>query len=223
MDREKLPVELYAIHTGFLDDEIIFRKKLQQVSYQRYEKVVSYKIKEEQKRSLAAGLLLESILMERGYDPENIAKEDGGKLYLPKVDDFYFSIAHSGEYAVCAIADHPVGVDIQQKRETKSKLARRFFQSSEADHIERQPKGKREELFFRYWTGKESYLKLTGKGLFGGLDSFMVDIEQSRIVDPYNHKDIFLKEYHCFEDYSISVACYSSDFATFIKKIYYRL
>ncbi|MBR3607737.1 MAG: 4'-phosphopantetheinyl transferase superfamily protein [Lachnospiraceae bacterium] len=223
MDREKMPVELYAIHTGYLDDEIIFRKRLQQVSYQRYEKVNSYKIKEEQKRSLAAGVLLETILKERGYDPKQIEREEGGKLYLPNVDDFYFSIAHSGEYAVCAIADLPVGVDIQQRRNTRSKIARRFFQTAEADHIEGQPEEKREELFFRYWTGKESYLKLTGKGLFGGLDSFMVDMEQSKIIDPYQHQDIFLKEYHCFEDYYISVACYSSDFSTFIKKIYYRL
>ena len=223
MSSEKMPVELYAIHTGFLEDEIIFAKKLKQVSYERYQKVTSLKIKEEQKRSLAAGLLLESILKERGYDPEKMVREESGRLFLPEVQNFYFSIAHSGEYAVCAIADLPVGVDIQQKKDTKMKLARRFFQSKEADHIDKQPVEKQQDLFFRYWTGKESYLKLTGKGLLGGLDSFMVDFESSKILDSYNQKEIYLKEYHCFQDYFISVACYSADFATFIKKIYYRI
>ena len=223
MEKERMPVELYAIHTGFLDDEIIFSKKLKQVTYQRYEKVNSLKLKEEQKRSLAAGLLLESVLRDKGYDPKLMEREEGGKLFLPNIHDFYFSIAHSGEYAVCAISDLPVGVDIQQKKETKMKLARRFFQSGEADHIEEQPPEKRDDLFFRYWTGKESYLKLTGKGLLGGLDSFMVDFESSKIRDPYSSEEIYLKEYHCFEDYYISVACYSSDFAAFIKKIYYRM
>lgn len=223
MDREKMPVELYAIHTGFLEDEIIFAKKLKQVSYDRYKKVNSLKIKEEQKRSLAAGLLLESILRERGYDPEKMEREESGRLFLREAQDFYFSIAHSGEYAVCAISDLPVGVDIQQKRDTKMKLARRFFQSVEADHIEQQPVEKQQDLFFRYWTGKESYLKLTGKGLLGGLDSFMIDFESSKILDPYSQKEIHLKEYHCFQDYYVSVACYSADFATFIKKIYYRI
>lgn len=223
MDREEMSVELYAIHTGFLEDDIIFQKKLKQVSYKRYEKVVGLKIKEEQKRSLAAGLLLETVLMDKGYSPDLIEQEPGGRLYLPGVNDFYFSLSHSGEYAVCAIADRPVGVDIQKRRETKINLARRFFQSTEADHIEEQPSEKKEDLFFRYWTGKESYLKLTGKGILGGLDSFMVDFRECKIIDPYQKKEIYLKEYHCFEDYFISVTCYSSNFATFIKKIYYRL
>ena len=154
MDREKMPIELYAIHTGFLDDELVFQKKLKQVSYYRYEKVNALKVREEKKRSLAAGLLLESVLMDYGYSPDAIQQDEGGKLYLPDVKDFYFSISHSGEYAVCAVASCPIGVDIQQKRETKMKLARRFFQNTEADHIEEQPSDKKEELFFRYWTGK---------------------------------------------------------------------
>lgn len=223
MDREEMPVELYAIHTGFLEDEIVFQKKLKQVSYYRYQKVNGLKIREEQKRSLAAGLLLETVLMDRGYSPDLVEQEEGGKLFLPGVNDFYFSIAHSGEYAVCAVSCQPVGVDIQKKRETKMQLARRFFQSAEADHIEEQPAEKKEELFFRYWTGKESYLKLTGKGIMGGLDSFLIDFGSSKIIDPYQNQEIFLKEYHCFEDYFITVACCSSNFATFVKKIYYKL
>ena len=224
MYKEKMDVELYLLHTGFLDNEEVFKQKLRQVSIDRREKVLSYKIWEDQKRSLAAGLLLERVIGERGHSGDEIVRGETGKLYLPGVDDFFFSISHSGEYAACVVCDVPVGVDIQQKRETKANIARRFFQGEEAELIEKTPEEKRDEMFFRYWTGKESYLKLKGQGILGGLDSFFVDLEEMRIIDKHNHnEEIYLREYKCLEDYYISVACYSSRFATFVKKIYYRL
>ena len=224
MDTSRMTIELYLIHTDFLDDEQVFRKKLMQVSEIRQKKVMSYKTEEDRKRSLAAGLLLEHILNERGYQGSQIAIEENGKLYLPGVDDFFFSLSHSGKYAACVISDVPVGVDIQQKRKTKANIARRFFQDEEAERIEKQSAEEQADLFFRYWTGKESYLKLKGKGILGGLDSFFVDLEEMRIVDKYNHdQKIYLKEYKCLEDYYISVACYSKKFAMFVKKIFYRL
>ena len=223
MSTDRMPVELYLIHTDFLNEEPVFKNKLSLVSEKRREKVLSYKTREDQKRSLAAGLLLEHIIGEKGYSGEQIAVGESGKLYLPEVDDFFFSLSHSGEYAACVISDVPVGVDIQQKRETRANIARRFFKCEEAEIIEKQPKEKQADLFFRYWTGKESYLKLKGQGILGGLDSFLVDLEEKRILDPYNHQDIYLKEYRCLEDYYISVACYSKKFAAFVKKIFYRL
>lgn len=223
MNIERMAVELYLIHTEFLNEEQIFQKKLQQISEKRRERVLSYKVREDQKRSLAAGLLLEQILNERGYSGNQVAVEEGGKLYLPDVNDFFFSLSHSGEYAACVVSDVPVGVDIQQKRETKANIAKRFFQEKESVKIENQPLEKRDEMFFRYWTGKESYLKLKGQGILGSMDSFFVDLEEKRIVDDYNQQEIYLKEYKCLKDYYISVACYSKNFATFVKKIYYRL
>mgnify|MGYP003296455611 CR=1 FL=1 len=62
MNTEKMPVELYLLHTEFLDEEDVFRRKLQHVSQKRRERVLAYKVREDQKRSLAAGLLLEHIL-----------------------------------------------------------------------------------------------------------------------------------------------------------------
>lgn len=223
MSADRMPVELYLIHTDFLNEEPVFKNKLALVSEKRREKVLSYKTREDQKRSLAAGLLLEHVIGEKGYSGEQIAVGESGKLYLPEVDDFFFSLSHSGEYAACVISDVPVGVDIQQKRETRANIARRFFKYEEAEMIEKQPKEKQVDFFFRYWTGKESYLKLKGQGILGGLDTFLVDLEEKRIIDPYNHQDIYLKEYKCLEDYYISVACYSKKFAAFVKKIFYRL
>ena len=224
MSLERMAVELYLIHTEFLDEEVVFQRKLHHVSHKRREKVLGYKIREDQKRSLAAGLLLEHVLAEKGYSADLIEADENGKLYLPGVDDFFFSVSHSGEYAACVVSDVPVGVDIQKKKATKANLAKRFFQWEESERIAKAPLEKQDDLFFRYWTGKESYLKLTGQGLSGGLNNFFVDLDEMVISDKYNHnQEIFLKEYKCLEDYYISVACYSKKFSTFAKKIYYRL
>lgn len=223
MNTNRMAVELYLIHTDFLEEEQVFQKKLHMVSEKRRKRVLSYKVREDQKRSLAAGLLLEQILNERGFSGDMVVADENGKLYLPGVDNFFFSLSHSGEYAACVVSDVPVGVDIQQKRETKANIARRFFQCQEAERIEMEPKERQADMFFRYWTGKESYLKLTGQGISGGLDSFFVDLEEKKIIDNYNREEIYLKEYKCLEDYYISVACYSKNFAMFVKKIYYRL
>ena len=224
MYNESMAVELYLIHTDFLEDEEVFRQKLKQVTEKRRNKVLQYKTREDQKRSLAAGLLLEELLKSHGVDPNLVKTDANGKLYLPEVDNFFFSLSHSGEYAACVVCDVPVGVDIQQKRMTTANIAKRFFKIEEANKIEKQPPEKREDMFFSYWTGKESYLKLKGQGILGGMDSFFVDLDEKKIVDEYNHnQEIYLKEYKCLEDYYISVACYSKKFATFVKKIYYRL
>ena len=217
-------VELYVIHTAFLDDEEIFKKRLNRVGAERRKKVLRYKTKEDKKRSLAAGLLLEHVLMERGYDPNLIEINEKGKPYLRDTKDFYFSISHSGEYAVCAVSNAPVGVDIQKSQETKQNIARRFFQLQEAEMIEMQPEHKRQNMFFRYWTGKESYLKLTGDGLTKGMNYFLVDLKQEMIVDPTGeYEKIYLKEYRCLENYYITVSSCSEKFASFVKRIYYRL
>lgn len=224
MSTDRMAVELYLIHTDFLEEEEVFQNRLKFVSEKRRQKVLSYKTREDQKRSLAAGMLLEHILEEHGYSKDMVATEENGKLYLPGVSDFYFSLSHSGEYAACVVSDVPVGVDIQKKRKTSANIARRFFQGEEAERIESRQGEEQTDLFFRYWTGKESYLKLTGQGIFCGMDNFFVDLEEKKIVDNYNHnQEIYLKEYKCLEDYFISVACYSKNFAMFVKKIFYRL
>ena len=224
MSTKRMAVELYLIHIGFLEEEEVFQKKLKYVSEKRRQRVLSYKTRADQMRSLAAGMLLEHILDEHGYSKELVASEENGKLYLPGVNDFYFSLSHSGEYAACVVSDVPVGVDIQQKRETRANIARRFFQCEEAERIEKQPREKQTDMFFRYWTGKESYLKLKGEGILGGLDRFFVDLDEKKIIDHYNHnQEIYLKEYKCLENYYISVACYSKNFAMFVKKIFYRI
>ena len=108
----------------------------------------------------------------KGLLPENseIKRTENGKPYT---DGIYFSITHTGDTALIAISDCPVGIDaeIVKKRRILSVLKR--FTAREQAEI-----GTNTVEFLKHWVVKEAYIKLLGgtlahdlKGLeyFGGV------------------------------------------------------
>jgi 4'-phosphopantetheinyl transferase len=86
-----------------------------------------------------------------------------------------FSLSHSGHYAVVAVANgRAVGVDVEVCRPDVEalSLAQRFFAPLESERIAQAHGQEQQRLFYRYWTGKEAYLKGRGIGLSLGLDRF---------------------------------------------------
>ena len=71
------------------------------------------------------------IFLGRAPSPGELDAEvrpPGGKPYFPAFPDFYYNISHSGSYVVCAVCDHPVGIDLQQipnQAERALKIAKR--------------------------------------------------------------------------------------------------
>ncbi len=120
----------------------------------------------------------------------------GGKPYLDQFP-LFFSLSHSGDYAACGISDFEIGVDIQEYRGlgrmrrvpescdqehrnpdcsdevgrvSDLRLAERFFAAEEWRQLwDCMEEGRRQALFYRFWTQKESFGKLTGEGLKAGL------------------------------------------------------
>src|SRR5262249_44867334 len=70
----------------------------------------------------------------------------------------------------------PVGVDVERWRIYPSHLeiAKRFFAPAEVRALHALREGRREDGFFRVWTCKEAFIKLTGLGLSQGLERFEV-------------------------------------------------
>lgn len=109
-----------------------------------------------------------------------------GKPYLAKGP--YFSLSHSGRYAACAVSDQEIGLDIQQcKRTAWEKTARRFYTSGEQACLEcLENEQEKERLFYRLWTRKEAYGKLTGEGLTAGLMLSMENTAQLHRIQFYD-------------------------------------
>ena len=92
------------------------------------------------------------------------------KPFFPHSPEIRFSVTHSGGCWACAFSRQPVGLDLQITQPVQGeKLARRFFHPREAEYLAAHP-----EEFFRVWTAKESYVKLTGRGIDDAFHHFSV-------------------------------------------------
>lgn len=97
----------------------------------------------------------------------------GGKPQLLGGPPLHFSVSHSGGYWACAFGPGELGLDLQQHRPSRCEaLARRFFHPDEVAWLA--ARGFAEGDFFRLWSAKESYVKLTGLGLGQGFETFSV-------------------------------------------------
>lgn len=135
-----------------------------------------------------------------------------GKPYFPDYPQFHFSISHSGNYAVCAASDCEVGVDIQEIRPVKASIAERFFTETERMQMERVTGDEEIRMLFRIWSAKESYVKLTGRGMAEGLQTFTADLENGRIWRADTACAAYLKEYKAPAHYVLTACGYAQDF-----------
>lgn len=112
-----------------------------------------------------------------GYGPQ-------GKPYLKDYPDIHFSLSHSGNMAVLAISDCEIGIDVQERRGYQEKVAKRFYHEKEIAVIEAiSDSAEKANCFYQMWTGKEAYIKYTGKGMGQDLRSFSVDLANERIYE----------------------------------------
>ncbi|NLX90379.1 MAG: 4'-phosphopantetheinyl transferase superfamily protein [Firmicutes bacterium] len=93
-----------------------------------------------------------------------ICKNGYGKPYLRDYPDIHYNVSHTKGAIVCALADEPVGVDIERIKRFNKHLVEHFFTKDEQKYIYA-GKTKQEERFAEIWTKKEAYVKWIGKGM----------------------------------------------------------
>lgn len=110
------------------------------------------------KLSLGAELALAAALSYRNlpHTPPEYFYDNTGK---PRFfySNLHFSLSHSENFAVCAISDAEIGVDIECPRRISSNISRFTLSPSETDCPP--------EEILKKWVIKESFLKLTGNGI----------------------------------------------------------
>ncbi|MEU2052135.1 4'-phosphopantetheinyl transferase family protein [Streptomyces bungoensis] len=78
----------------------------------------------------------------------------------------HFSLSHSGDLVMVALAPTPVGVDVEGLATAQAVLgAQSALHAAEADELARLPAHERPAAFTRTWVRKEAYLKGLGTGL----------------------------------------------------------
>lgn len=117
------------------------------------------------RREQAKQLLAWGAAQVWGLDPlPQLAVGERGKPWFPACPQYQFNLSHSGTLALCVLADRPVGVDIQEVRETwRPSLVTRTCTPEERAWLA--SRGDRREDFAQLWALKESGGKQTGYGL----------------------------------------------------------
>ena len=125
----------------------------------RRERLERLKNAESRQESLSAGLLLGHVMDRWSISPwEPVAILPAGKPVFAGREDTWFSLSHSGRYAMCAVSHQEVGADVQRLRPVNLSMARRLH-PEERDWLSRQHSEEREDAFFRLWTRKEAWVK----------------------------------------------------------------
>lgn len=101
-----------------------------------------------------------------------------GKDMRGRID---FNLSHSGKYAVLAVSDRPVGIDVERLKSDRAAVAQRFFCKEEYEDILETEGLERDGRFLQYWTMKEAYVKRTGNGLNTPLNSFLISRKENEL------------------------------------------
>ncbi len=129
---------------------------------------------EHRQRFIAGRGTLRAILGQYlGINPKQVefAYQPRGKpLLAAKFADkgLLFNLSHSQDLALCGVSyQNQIGVDLEYIRTMSDleSLAKRFFSSREYEYLRLISPQEQQQIFFRYWTCKEAYLKATGDGL----------------------------------------------------------
>ncbi|MBQ6066455.1 MAG: 4'-phosphopantetheinyl transferase superfamily protein [Clostridia bacterium] len=109
--------------------------------------------------SCSAWGLLYRMMKQNGLEGGTVVFEKNGKPRFAD-DRFFFSISHSRDVCAAAIADVPVGVDVEVCRANyNARLVERSLTVAE--------KALFDGDFTRFWCRKEAVAKMTGRGITG--------------------------------------------------------
>lgn len=204
----------YALNiTPLLSDAALYARAAASVSPERRERIDRVSVKRERCLSLGGTLLLQTALREIGAEPPVFAYGAQEKPFLANLPGVHFNISHSGDYAVCAVSDAPVGCDIEIIKPFRENVAKRCFSPEENAALDAlTDTAAKEALFFRFWTLKESFLKAVGCGITGKLSSVSFDLsgETPAVRQRVSADAFFFREYHDIPGYCVSL-CRTED------------
>ena len=138
---------------------------LPMVSEQRREQALQYKHAFGQYACLKSYLMLQDLLREHyGIEGDLLfTYNEYGKPMLKEVSNIHFSISHCKEAIAVAVADRPVGIDVETLRMPSEALAEKVMDKGEKLRFDISDTP--EDFFTAIWTAKEAVMKCRGTGI----------------------------------------------------------
>jgi len=138
--------------------------------------------------------------MGQTYREWDLRTKERGKPYI-EGNPVYFNLSHSGSLVLCGISDQDIGVDIQLRTDFAfEKISDRYFTEQEKGQLEKCNSREEKAIwFYRFWTAKEAYAKLTGEGIGYGIgispyyeaESLLIRCEELQITDAQKSEQYF--------------------------------
>lgn len=177
MQKPGEPVICLVDAAPLLDDPELSVRLTAGISEARRAKYNALSAPKDRALSLAASLALDCVL----HTAAGMREKDGAVTYsqlgAPTLPGKYISLSHSGMLAGAALSTAPCGLDIEQPRYLPHKrmlaLSERFFSENDAETV--RTADSIADAFFRIWTCREAFMKLTGNGFSMPRDSFCID------------------------------------------------
>lgn len=215
-------VKVYIADVTILQDEEIYKQLYAHLDEERRVKADRFRFPKDRRLSVGAGVLLIYALQKENVGNVSIEVKPGGKPYLAGKENLFFNLSHSENMVMCVVADKEVGCDVERRTEfdralasyvmTKQELQQLYGLDSEAEQ---------QEMFFRLWTLKESYMKATGFGI--GLEPGTFDIKMEKgsisVIPPVDEREFFFKEYYADDGYCYSCCSLSDTFSEGMTKV----
>uniref|UniRef100_A0AC34F0S1 L-aminoadipate-semialdehyde dehydrogenase-phosphopantetheinyl transferase n=1 Tax=Panagrolaimus sp. ES5 TaxID=591445 RepID=A0AC34F0S1_9BILA len=191
----------FSLQKAFEDEhlEAYFRKAIQCVNQEDYDKIMAFRYKDDSLACLAGRLFLRQIskrFTDANWHEIEFARTEKGKPYLvkPEGHSFGLNVSHQGDYTVFASScSEKVGVDVMRldiNRNNKSadEYINSMARSASAEEL-KQMRGQATEamkmtMFYRYWCLKEAVLKATGEGIVNDLSRYDFRIDPSDRFKP---------------------------------------
>ncbi len=202
-------IELYAMNLANLPDPLECPQVMEGLEQRRKEKIAGCKQIDTRKQSLGAGLLLKHVLEIHDIQNPGIYFGMHGK---PEVRGLCFNLSHSKDMVLCAVSDKAIGCDVEAISCAPQKVADRFLCDGEKEYLNNFSGEMREKAFCRFWTMKESYVKMTGEGLSPAPKSFEMKMEEELCVYRKGiRQDCHFQEYE-LPGYAVTVCAMEETF-----------
>jgi 4'-phosphopantetheinyl transferase len=160
------------------------RPELAELSLEEHKRAASFAFRADRRRYTAAHVMLRRVLS--GYldippsslqfrrEPCPRCGKQTGRPALPFGYGVHFSLAHSGDAVVIAVASQQVGVDVEQQPDGCVCAMSADMNAKDSAWGRSLTETARHDLVIRWWVRSEAVLKCTGEGIGHGIGEFAV-------------------------------------------------
>ena len=125
----------------------------------------------------------------------------------------HFNISHSGNKILVAVGfNSDVGIDVEKVIPDfdMDGFAEANYHSNELEHFRTLKNHEESDYFYRIWTRKEAWLKLTGEGINDKLKELDFSGKTTTLpLPPHGHHDLCMSSWNESPEYMATLATYS--------------